>query len=365
MKLIFYFHDGNVEEFLSDKRSVIIGRGKNCDIILPYEGFSRQHAEIEYLDGEIFITDLGSTNGVYIDGNKIPSNIKTKMQSFLTLQIGPASRIEVQEDSPVSDAFKFEGSTPSFSEKSSKLQTTSFDSSRPNNLKKTLNSRSPKSNSKSSEKPQSINPKFIILTCLVVFAVFYFQMDSNEDQQSAPEVSSSSNGTPEGVPLTEISFLPKESLESQFFQKSCDADKASWCASANLLGTNFEGVVFQGRSLILYYNMNLFKEERLNSPFDSLTEEKKMEGFLLRRVFTSSVLRILQQQTQFDNFQAIAGYMGQEQFSPIIAIKINRDANLKNLDKFTILSIFDLYLNQGATEELSKISSVYESMPLK
>ena len=71
LKIIFHLADGKVEEFSTDLTSVTIGRGNSCDVVLPYEGFSRRHAQIEYINGDIFVTDLASVNGVFIDNERM------------------------------------------------------------------------------------------------------------------------------------------------------------------------------------------------------------------------------------------------------------------------------------------------------
>jgi len=46
----------------------LIGRDPYCDIVLNDPMVSRQHARIDYQQGQWFITDLGSKNGTYVNG---------------------------------------------------------------------------------------------------------------------------------------------------------------------------------------------------------------------------------------------------------------------------------------------------------
>ena len=81
------------------KSSVVtIGRSKNCSIVAPYEGISRHHCQIDFQNGEIFVTDLASTNGVFIDGTKIEPNVKTHYQTYLTLSVGSIQSITIEFD---------------------------------------------------------------------------------------------------------------------------------------------------------------------------------------------------------------------------------------------------------------------------
>jgi hypothetical protein len=53
----------------------IVGRGDDADVVLDDPGVSRRHAEIRVTtDGPHLVThirDLGSTNGTFIDGNRV------------------------------------------------------------------------------------------------------------------------------------------------------------------------------------------------------------------------------------------------------------------------------------------------------
>ncbi|HVX70404.1 MAG TPA: DUF3662 and FHA domain-containing protein [Mycobacteriales bacterium] len=46
----------------------VIGRASECDVRLEDPGVSRKHAEIRYSDGRVGVVDLGSTNGVTVNG---------------------------------------------------------------------------------------------------------------------------------------------------------------------------------------------------------------------------------------------------------------------------------------------------------
>ena len=53
------------------EEDIIIGRVTECDIQLMVENVSRKHARITYRNEEYQIEDLGSTNGIYINGIKV------------------------------------------------------------------------------------------------------------------------------------------------------------------------------------------------------------------------------------------------------------------------------------------------------
>jgi signal transduction histidine kinase len=56
---------------LPNNRTLHIGRSNNNDIVLPYQGISRQHAKLIPVDGNFLLSDLESHNGTLINGHKI------------------------------------------------------------------------------------------------------------------------------------------------------------------------------------------------------------------------------------------------------------------------------------------------------
>ena len=88
MRLLLTLVDGEEIEYIMENESVTIGRSSKCDLVIPHESMSRQHCKIELISGDIFITDMGSVNGVLIDGKKIPPNSSVPFQTYLHLAFG-------------------------------------------------------------------------------------------------------------------------------------------------------------------------------------------------------------------------------------------------------------------------------------
>ncbi|WP_019135644.1 FhaA domain-containing protein [Cellulomonas massiliensis] len=51
----------------------IIGRGSEADIIVDDPGVSRRHLEIRVTPDGVIASDLGSTNGLYVEGHQVPA----------------------------------------------------------------------------------------------------------------------------------------------------------------------------------------------------------------------------------------------------------------------------------------------------
>jgi membrane-bound lytic murein transglycosylase D len=70
MKVIITATDGKRRE-LSFDRPFRIGRGGECDVIVESKKVSRVHVEMEIRDGRWWVRDLGSTNGTFLDGERV------------------------------------------------------------------------------------------------------------------------------------------------------------------------------------------------------------------------------------------------------------------------------------------------------
>ena len=48
-----------------------VGRREDCEVVLPYSFVSSRHARIQARDGQVLVEDLGSTNGVQVNGEAL------------------------------------------------------------------------------------------------------------------------------------------------------------------------------------------------------------------------------------------------------------------------------------------------------
>ena len=58
-------------EIRLDGFPVVLGRDPDADVRLRDAKISRRHCEINRLDGELVVRDLGSTNGTFVNGIRI------------------------------------------------------------------------------------------------------------------------------------------------------------------------------------------------------------------------------------------------------------------------------------------------------
>ena len=61
------------QRYLLTGEVTVIGRGSEADIIVDDPGISRRHLEIRVHPDGVVATDLGSTNGTYVEGHQVPA----------------------------------------------------------------------------------------------------------------------------------------------------------------------------------------------------------------------------------------------------------------------------------------------------
>ncbi len=98
------FQDGN--QFFENKfskKSICVGRETSVDLIIEDRSISRKHMQIELIDGRTYVTDLESSNGTFVNNEKIST--KTEVRNQTHIRIG---KIIIQIISPELEKVKFD-----------------------------------------------------------------------------------------------------------------------------------------------------------------------------------------------------------------------------------------------------------------
>lgn len=56
-------------------RRIVLGADSRCDFVLDNPTVSRRHAALERHEGAVLLTDLGSTNGTFVNGRRVVSSV--------------------------------------------------------------------------------------------------------------------------------------------------------------------------------------------------------------------------------------------------------------------------------------------------
>jgi pSer/pThr/pTyr-binding forkhead associated (FHA) protein len=85
MRLRLVSTDGTQSFELREGPPLVVGRAPNSDIPILDPTISRRHAEVECGDDGFAIRDLGSSNGTYVNGERVEA---TKLAAGDEIQIG-------------------------------------------------------------------------------------------------------------------------------------------------------------------------------------------------------------------------------------------------------------------------------------
>lgn len=82
------FPDGKMSDFSIDQPSILVGRAQGNDLILDHSSVSRRHARFTIESGQLYVEDLGSANGTFIDDQKLDANSPTRVIEKQVIRFG-------------------------------------------------------------------------------------------------------------------------------------------------------------------------------------------------------------------------------------------------------------------------------------
>jgi hypothetical protein len=97
MKLVFEQGEQAGQELHLSNPALLIGRGADSDVVLAEQGISRQHARLERGARGWAVTDLGTTNGTFVNEQRIPPREPVPLGPGDRLRIG-SSVLALQRD---------------------------------------------------------------------------------------------------------------------------------------------------------------------------------------------------------------------------------------------------------------------------
>jgi pSer/pThr/pTyr-binding forkhead associated (FHA) protein len=92
------------EEHVLRRERLTLGRGPSVDVAFDDPSMSRQHAAIEYADEGFRIRDLGSTNGVLVNGREVQAAELSHGDRF---EVGERTfQLVIEEHEPEPEVFE-------------------------------------------------------------------------------------------------------------------------------------------------------------------------------------------------------------------------------------------------------------------
>ena len=74
LKVTIFREGRKHREVATEKKRIVLGREAGCDIVLDDKTVSRHHARIDVGEDSVTVTDLGSSNGTYVNRERIQSH---------------------------------------------------------------------------------------------------------------------------------------------------------------------------------------------------------------------------------------------------------------------------------------------------
>ncbi len=74
------------DEYVFDAGELVVGRSRQCDVVLPSENVSREHARLSVEEGRLFVEDAGSSNGLWVGADRIEE--RTELRDGDVVKVG-------------------------------------------------------------------------------------------------------------------------------------------------------------------------------------------------------------------------------------------------------------------------------------
>ncbi len=85
--LIHVKPDGSKRDVPMKRARLVFGREKTCDVRIPVSSVSREHCELRVEGGKIFVRDMGSSNGTYVNRERVQ---EVELSPGDLIAVGPA-----------------------------------------------------------------------------------------------------------------------------------------------------------------------------------------------------------------------------------------------------------------------------------
>ena len=75
VKLVVFKPSGQRKDFPLPSQRTVIGRGEDCELQVPLANVSRRHCELTLEGDELKVTDLGSSNGTFVNNEQVNEQV--------------------------------------------------------------------------------------------------------------------------------------------------------------------------------------------------------------------------------------------------------------------------------------------------
>ena len=239
-----------------EEEAFTIGRSLKNLVCIEYEGISRSHLKLRTSGEVYFITDLGSSNGTFLNGERIEPNTEIPWHTFLPIILG--EKVSISFGAVIPGIHSIDIKAPPTERVRSSENKLEKNSSRPGQVQ---------------IKASGVNPFIIQGVIILSLAYFFYNYYSDKDyEESSVGQANKEKEKKKSQPLIPVvsPFIDEIKCQDEIANKFCKMVKA-----APEIG---EGVILKDGNAILYIN---FSSRIKNAEFDpSFSSEKDKERML-------------------------------------------------------------------------------------
>lgn len=275
MKISIKLPSGNTVDGSVNKEIVTIGRSNKADFVVNDESLSRIHCQVEMNQSQFYVTDLGSANGVYLDGTRIEANKKTQFSTFMQLMVGPLEcTIQDSDQDGLQLDYKDTAKEAPGSSHSTAPSMAPQKKPQPRMSKKV-----------NQEKAKAISPVVLLVTIGVVLTGIYFATKSEDNLDSSAEILESAAPAPikkiDTKPLVPNEFSSQDLYLSADSKKAC-SEETPLCSELKLTSIDEEGIFVQGPEIYIFFKPSkLLKQPHLSFLRENPDSQDVLSHFIL------------------------------------------------------------------------------------
>jgi hypothetical protein len=277
---VTYSETGQKETFKVSGNKLIVGRSLNANVTIKREEMSRYHFQIDIEADQYFITDLKSSNGVFVNGERLPPEIKRPYNPLFPIEIADLISISLKEE----PSFSFEMPVTPSNSTSKKSHERTLRLNR-------IRSQSERSNSKEVAHKKNFLSLQILLPVFIIAGIplflIYWEKPESIREEVVGSVEALERPAEKKIMETDPTSAPAPSFSSNeqsipFLDLMGKVDCAkldNLCAHLGLKNPQ-EGLSFYEKKLILFMNLEFIPEDQTHAIFKDFSSREKAEYFL-------------------------------------------------------------------------------------
>lgn len=202
---------------------IMIGSSRSCDIVVTAEGISRKHIMVVCEDDNYFVIDQGSTNGSYINEERLTPGRRVPFTSFFPVRLGDSILLTLLSDDATRgqtiealNLSKADASSPSITSIKNSSQTIKTVNSVkfPKNIQRKKDKEERRHSKDSPKKKNEADSKLflsLIIAGLIILVAAYIEIFGGDVE---PEITSPTSLTKEAPPAPPEAVKEKIALIS-------------------------------------------------------------------------------------------------------------------------------------------------------